>query len=130
MLLRQRANRGDPGIPALEGVTLVAAHFRRRTHAQRDLGDHPERAFAAYRELPQVGPGRGGRCDPEPPFAARSREPHAGHHVLEPAIAGRCLTGRARRRETADRRALEGLRDVAERESVRAEQAFGVRSVE
>ena len=44
-----------------------------------------------------------------------------GDELVEAAVAARGLPGRARRREAADRRVLEGLREVAEREPLRGQ---------
>ena len=60
--------------------------------------------------------------------ADRGDHPQPADHVVEPAVAGRVLAGRPRRREAADGGEFEALREVPEREAAFAEQAFGVRA--
>ena len=55
--------------------------------------------------------GSGGSVD----LAGRRGEAQAQHHLLDRAVAGRGLPGRARRGAAAERDVLEGLREVAER---------------
>ena len=58
---------------------------------------------------------------------ARRRHPQPDDHLVEAAVAGGVLAAGAGRGEPADRRVLERLGEVAEREPVLAQQPLGVR---
>ena len=107
---------GDPG--------LVAALVGRRADPDRDLGDHPEHALRAERELAQRRARR--RCAGV--ASVRSSPPGVDHRqrgdeLVEAPVARRRLPGRAGRGEAADGRVLERLREVAGGEAPRASAA-------
>ena len=106
---------------------LVAVLGRHRAHAQRDAGDHAERALGADDELAQRRPG-GARGRAERGQLARRRGAAQRDDVLvDPAVPGRGLPGGAGRDAAADRRPLEALGHVREPQPVGAERALGLR---
>ena len=116
--------RGEVG----ERPRFVAGGRRRRVNLDADAGDDAEHAFGADQQLAQVRARRGLRCAAEVEHARRGDRAQAADHVVESPVARRVLPGRSGRGESADRRELEALREVPEREAAFAEQAFGVRT--
>ena len=93
-----------------------------------DAGDDAEDPLGADQQLTQVRPRRGFRCPSDVEDARRRHRAQAADHVVEAAIASRVLAGGPGRGETADRRELEALREMPQREAAFAEQAFGLRT--
>ena len=106
------------GLEALRHPGLVAAHRRRRAHPHGHLGDHAEHPLGADDQLPQRRPGGGVRGFQGPQLAGRGEQADRADQRVEAPVAARGLAGRAGRGEAADRRVLEGLREVAEGEAL------------
>ena len=111
-----------------ERPRLVAGRRRRRVNLDADAGDDAEHALGADQQLTQIRARGGLRRPAEVEHARRCDGAQAADHVVETAVARRVLPGRPGRGEAADRRELEALREVPERETAFAEQPFGVGS--
>ena len=98
--------------------------LREATDTQSDPRDDAEGALAAQQETEQVRPRRRRRCSAEFQRALGSGDAQGLDHVVAAAVAGRCLARRSRRGVPADRRALEGLREVSQRESPRLQESL------
>ena len=126
--LRDGAQRVGAGGEVGERPRLVAGGCRHRVHPHAHAGDDAEHALGADEQLAQVRARRGRRRPAEVEHARRGDRAQAADHVVEPAVARRVLAGRPGRGESADRRELEALREVAEREAALAEQSLGLRA--
>ncbi len=128
--LGEGAHRFGAGVEARPPPALVRRHGGRPTHAHGHRGDDAEGSFRAEQQLAQVGAGGvgGRRAEVERTRGGRSGEPD--DHRVEAAVAGARLAAGAGGREAADRGVLEGLRVVAERQAVLAEQRLGLRATQ
>ena len=111
-----------------ERPRFVAGGCRRGVHAHTDAGDDAEYAFGADQQLAEVRARRGLRRPAQVEDAGGCHRAQAANHVVEPAVSRRVLPRRPGRGESADRRELEALWEVPERETEFAEQAFGLRA--
>ena len=98
-----------------------------RPHAQRHAGDHAERALRAEHQLTQRRARRRRGCVERRQRADGRDALERDDLLVDAPVPGRALAGRARGRAAADRRPLVALRDVAEREAVRAQRRVGLR---
>ena len=101
-----------------------------RVHAHGRLDDHAERAFGAEQQLIQFGTARGTRHFERPDHTGRRHHARADQQIVDAAVAVRLLAGGARRDPAAQRRVLEGLREVAERVAARGERGLERRAVD
>ena len=118
---RQGAGRGDGVIEADELDRGASAKARARGDPHPGLGDDAERALGAEPEAVGIGAGAGGGQAPGGDQAARGDDGHRLDEVVDVGGAGRVVTAGAGREPAAERRVLEGLREVAEGDAVRGE---------
>ncbi len=126
LALRQRADRVAPRGEVGCHPALVAACLRRRADAHAHLGDRPEDPLGAERELAQRRPRRRVRGGERAQLTGRGDHREGGYELVEASVAARRLAGGPRRREAADGRVLERLREMADREPVRAHGVLGL----
>ena len=93
-----------------------------RAHAQRDARDHAERPLGADHQLAQRRARRAGGRAERRQLPGRRRAAQRDDVLVDAAVAGRGLAGRARGDAAADRRPLVALRARA-RASARARRA-------
>ena len=87
--------------------------------AQPDTGDHGERALRADEQLGEIGAGGSCRCATGADDRAVGQDGfEPDDHVFDLAVAGRVLAGATGRHPAADRREVEALWEVADRQTV------------
>ncbi len=92
---------------------------RERMGAQPDLRDDGERAFGSEHELGEIGPdGTGRRAPGDDDRAVGEHELEPDHHRFDLPVARRVLTGATGCHPPADRREVEALWEVADRQAV------------
>ena len=121
MLAGEQSQRIDAGAEAVEEDPFIGPLPRGLPHAQRELADHPEAALRADQQFAQSRTRRGRRQGRELDLAPGGREPHPEHHLGDRAVAGRGLAGRPGGGAATERDVLEGLREMAQRQSVSRE---------
>ena len=121
--------RDDLGtsLEVLRHPGLVAAHARLRSHPHGDVGDHPERPLGTDDQFAQGGTGGGVRRLQRAQVAGRRQQAHRADHGVEAPVAAGGLPGGAGGGEAADRRVLEGLREVAEGQALAAQRRLRLR---
>lgn len=124
--LCHRPQRVGAGREVRERPRLVARGLRQRVHPQPHRRYYAEYALGSEQQLAQVGTRSRRRGPADVQRARRGDHAQPTDHVVDPAVTGRVLARRAGRRESADRRELETLREMAEREAVLAEQSLGL----
>ena len=119
--LRQRPDRLRPGRELGEPDRGRGATGRARADPHPRLGDHPERAFRADQHPVGRDAGAGAGQPARLPHAARRHRPHRLDEVVDVGVERREVAAGAGRDPAAERRELKRLREVAERQPVRAE---------
>jgi hypothetical protein len=114
-------HRGDGRLEVGEEDAVDLLARRERRDADGRLRDHAEPPLAPEDELAQVGPGGGGGERRKVEAPRRRLDAPPGEEPLDPPVAERLLAAGAGRDPAAERRELERLREVPERETARAQ---------
>ena len=126
--LHQIAESGDAVLQAVEEDAAIILHRRQGMDTHRGLGDETVGALGADEQLQKAGAGSGGGRVLRLDDAVRGDDPHGLGQVLDLAIADGILTGRAGGDPAAEGGELEGLGEVAQREALRVQLGFHLRS--
>ena len=114
------APRRKPSSPA-KRTRGAGAEARPVLEAHPGLGDHAEDALGAYEQAVRGGPGPRGRQPSRLDDTRRCQHAQRLHEVVDVGVERRVVAARARRDPAAEARELEALREVAQREAVRAQ---------
>ena len=112
------ADRGGGSEEVIELDPARSLELRPRTHPQPGLGDHAEDALGADQRPVGRGPGARPRQPPALPGPPRRDRPHRLDQVVDVRVERREVPARPRRHPTPERRVLERLRKVPQRQPV------------